>query len=521
MIREHSMEELTSAPGDATRLFPFEISAGYEVKVYPKSISKFEGILLFIARHGLNKFLFGIAFDLRESVLDGLQGELIEVGGNATRVLMKRCPLSRDNAVAVRHLLDFTRPTLTGLENSIGFGDRLGVANPGHLRAVEGKNLKAVLAQQSIRELQRTNRTPEEVMDAATWAVVQEGYKEGFGADADHLKTEKDIDLMVKAGYTMFTFDPSAYVVNEADTISVADLERRAAELPWEELQDTYREFLLRYDGKVFPIAGDFSLRPDRERVRRALVKYGAVLAHAARLYRHLKSQYPHHPSEVELSIDESDSPTSPFEHFLIANELKRLGIQLVSLAPRFIGDFEKGVDYKGDLEAFKREYVKHARIAEALGPYKISVHSGSDKFSVYKAIGSLREGRVHVKTAGTSYLEALRVIAAKDPELFREIMDFSRSLYTEERKTYHVSADLGDVKEAKAYSDSELPALLDRDGSRQILHVTYGRVLKAKADEERSGFKERILMCLNENEETYYEYLERHFRRHLEPLIS
>ena len=82
--------------------------------------------------------------------------------------------------------------------------------------------------------------------------------------------------------------------------------------------------------------------------------------------------------------------------------------MKLVSLAPRFIGDFEKGVDYKGDLAALETSLADHAAIAEMLGPYKLSLHSGSDKLSMYPAFARATKGRFHVKTAGTSYLEAL-----------------------------------------------------------------------------------------------------------------
>ena len=77
-------------------------------------------------------------------------------------------------------------------------------------------NMRPIFAQQSIRELTRTGREADEVMDAALWAVLQEGYKNGFGADADHLKTIEDVDRMVDAGFTFFTIDPGNYVVNVA-----------------------------------------------------------------------------------------------------------------------------------------------------------------------------------------------------------------------------------------------------------------------------------------------------------------
>ena len=93
-------------------------------------------------------------------------------------------------------------------------------------------------------------------------------------------------------------------------------------------------------------------------------------------------------------------------------SELLRLGVKFVSLAPRFVGRFEKGVDYIGDLALFEAELAQHAAVQKHFGNYKISIHSGSDKFSIYPLFAKYTEGKVHLKTAGTSYLEALRVMA-------------------------------------------------------------------------------------------------------------
>ena len=90
----------------------------------------------------------------------------------------------------------FQAPSLLGLETSLGLGDRLGLATPGHIRAVRGTCLGPILAQQSIREMERTNRTPDDVMDDATWGVLQEGWREGFGSDADHLDSHEPSDSL-------------------------------------------------------------------------------------------------------------------------------------------------------------------------------------------------------------------------------------------------------------------------------------------------------------------------------------
>lgn len=519
MNRQQLIEKLTSADYDDNTPFNLTLSSRLTLKVYPKSIHTYDNAYLFIARTGNDKHLYA-ALNQHLSPF-GLQGDALSNHDLDSGAAIFQCELNHPNAEAIRAIFPFTRPVLIGIQNSFGYGDRLGLANPAHVRAAAESNMKPVLAQQSIRELQRTERRPEEVMDAATWAVFQEGYHDGFGADADHLKTEEDIDRMVQAGFTMFTIDPSAYVVNEADSLPLAALEKKAQAQPWPQLQDTFENFIKRYENQVFDIAADFTLRPSREQVLRGLVKYGGVMAHTAKLYHYLKATYPNHPQEVEVSVDETESVTSPFEHLLVANELKRLGVALVSLAPRFVGSFEKGIDFKGDLNHFKEEYIRHLKIAEKLGPYKLSVHSGSDKFSVYQAIGSIKAGRVHVKTAGTSYLEALRTIAASAPLLFREIYDFARANYETEKRTYHVSAQLDKVPPAAQLSDPDLLTIFEQNDARQVLHVTFGKVLTTNDDHGKPLFRGRILECLQEHEATHYEFLLNHFRKHLRPFAN
>ena len=111
----------------------------------------------------------------------------------------------------------------------------------------------------------------------------------------------------------------------------------------------------------------------------------------------------------------------------------------------------------------------------------------------------------MHVKTAGTSYLEALRAIARVEPDLFREILAFARGRYEEDRATYHVSAEVAKVPDAAS------EGILDDFHARQVLHVTYGSVLA-------SGFRDRFFAALRENEDVYADVLERHLGRHVAP---
>ena len=431
------------------------------------------------------------------------------------------CNQNHDNARAVRSLLSYTKPVILGNANSFGFGDRLGNAGPAHLRALADSEpvFNPVLAQQSIRELDRTGRSAREVLDAATWAVLQEGYTAGFGADADHLKTPEDIDRMIGAGFTMFTIDPSDHVNNRSQRMSKPQLLDAFKQLPWHGLNDSPNQFLKRYMGKTFRLGNEYKLELSEITVLRAAVKYGNVLRHTQEMFRYLSEFYSGYDVEVELSVDETTHPTTPEEHLIIASELQRIGVHLVSLAPRFSGVFEKGIDFRGDLDVFCTEYLLHQAIAAEYGDYKLSIHTGSDKFQVYESIGALGTGRVHIKTSGTSYLEALRVVAKSDASLFREIMGLSLQRFETDRKTYHISAEAGHLGDPHEYPDDDLPKLLDDDNARQVFHVTFGSVLAiAPYDDPGESFRQRIMEVLERNEEIYRACLYKHFRRHIIP---
>ena len=424
--------------------------------------------------------------------------------------------MSHENAAALREALPFLGPSLVGLKTSLGLGDRLGLATPGHIRAIRGTGIAPVLAQQSIREMTRTRRTPDEVMDAATWGVLQEGYRGGFGSDADHLKTTNDIDVTAAAGFTMFTIDPGDHVDDRADTTSAAALEAALESVPWDRLRTARADHEDRYAGKTFDL-GESKFEISPEAAARAAVKYGAAVAHVIEMHRHLESALAGRPFELEMSVDETDSPTSAAEHYYVAAELARLGVQPVSLAPRFVGDFEKGVDYIGDVALLEATFREHVAIARALGPYKISIHSGSDKFRVYEVAAKIAGGLVHVKTAGTSYLEAVRTVARIDPPLFRSILAFALERWDDDRATYHVSADLAKVRRPEELSDEELPGLLDEFDARQLLHVTFGSVLTATTD-GLYLFRDEFCDALRAHEEEHYAALEKHLRKHAAP---
>jgi hypothetical protein len=279
---------------------------------------------------------------------------------------------------------------------------------------------------------------------------------------------------------------------------------RVRSEIDWVE---TYLGHTVAFDG--------FEIEFDEATVRRAAVKYGRAIAHSRRLAAHIQSADAGAGHEIELSVDETPQPTTLAEHYVIADQCRRDGMNLVSLAPRYVGGFEKGIDYRGDLAVLERSLEQHMQIARRLGPYKLSLHSGSDKLSIYPIIARVTGGLFHVKTAGTSYLEALRVVARHDPALFDRVIGFSRDRFETDRATYHISTELEHA--APPAADDTAAALediyLNRDPGRQILHVTFGSVLTDP------DFGPDIRALLEAEPDTHQQVVADHFRRHLAAL--
>lgn len=486
-------------------------------QVYARSIVGFDGTVAMLVRGDQGKSLAVLCSgNCDASAVALFEGNTATHNIDGQEVRVRTGPLSHANIEKLREKLSYLRPQVSGLATSAGLGDRLGLATPGHIHAIRGSGVFAFLSQQSIREMTRTNRTPEQVMDDAAWGVFQEGFRDGFGSDADHLKTTADIDICVAAGFTMFTIDPGDHVDDDADNDAVDALRSKCENLPWAALDTNMEDTLSRYSGKSLPTANAETI--DEPALLRAFAKYGKAVAHTAAMYRHLADRKGGDPFELEMSVDETNSPTSALEHYIVASELKRLGVEWISLAPRFVGRFEKGVDYIGDLGQLEQAIADHAQIASALGPYKLSIHSGSDKFSAYPLFVKHCGGYTHLKTAGTSYLEAVRTIAHVDTALFREILDFAIQRYPEDKASYHVSADLGKVTAPSSLSDGDLPAVLDHFDSRQVLHCTFGSVLTTQKSDGSPLFFNRFMQTLKTNEDTHFEMLEAHLGRHIAP---
>jgi len=415
-----------------------------------------------------------------------------------------RYTLTRETAQELQNAIPWLKPVRIPADRpSFGFGDRLGLATPGHIRALGKTPVFPILAQQSVRENARTGRTFAEVMASAIFGAFQEGYTGGFGADADHLKRIEDALEAADIGYTFFTCDPSEHVV-AVEELGAEEVRERFSALSQAD------EWRGEYLNHPFPIPGLGELRFTEDALLRAAVKYGNAVGFAAKMYRALRDCLPD-GFDYEVSVDETDYPTSPLEHLFVARELRRRGVEFVSLAPRFVGAMEKGVDWRGNLDQFKQELRAHAAIARFLGGYRLSLHSGSDKFTLYPLVHEQTHGSWHVKTAGTSYLVALEVVAKNDPIFFREIVELSLSVFGAAKKSYHISADPSRISLLDTIPDDELAGLVGKRDSRQVLHVGYGAVL------DRFGTRLKELLASHEQE--HYAGLAQHLGRHLQGL--
>lgn len=393
-------------------------------------------------------------------------------------------PLDHATADYLRREFPWTAPSrVLALKKTFGVGDRLGIAGPGHIACFRDNDAAPVLAQQSIRELTLTGRSFYDVLDAATFAVFREGYLRPWGADGDHLKSFEEIEAALHAGCTMLTLDCSALIGKGGEPSA----QQRA-----------------RYLGRTFS-AEEFSLRFDEAALRVCTETYGAALDFIAEVYaRYIRRGN----VDFEISIDETETPTTPLQHAFVASELTERGVVFQTLAPRFCGEFQKGIDYRGDLAQFEGEIAVHAAIARSYG-YKLSIHSSSDKFRVYPLIAQYTRGQFHVKTAGTNWLEAMKLVAMRDPALYREAHALALAAFPEASTYYHVSTVLANIPPLDALTDGELPSLFTSEDARQLIHITYGPLL-------RSPLRDRLFSLWRREEETYFALLEAHIGHHL-----
>lgn len=407
---------------------------------------------------------------------------------------------------------------------SFGVGDRFAHQAKSQLRAfqmiaADGIDVVPVW-NKSNREHTFIGSEPQSVFDAGKRAVQELGWSKGWHVDADHIRLE-----------TVDRFMPCS----DFFTIDVADsIGKPAAEADVQAFVGRHPELIgtISLPGVIAPFS------TSRSDVERVTAKYLLAVQDAGKIYRHIIAAKGEGNVIAEVSMDETDAPQTPVELLIILAALADEKIRLQTIAPKFTGRFNKGVDYVGDLVQFEKEFNDDlAVIAHAIKQYglpanlKLSVHSGSDKFSIYpiirKALQRTGAG-LHVKTAGTTWLEELIGLAEAGGDgltLAREIYAYALDHVDELCAPYASVIDidrskLPSAETVNSWSGPKLASALRHIPShpdfnahvRQLLHVSFKIAAKAGT---------RYTDLLKANEEIVAKQVtENIYNRHMVPLF-
>jgi hypothetical protein len=475
--------------------------------VYKKSFVFNDEGYFFIAKDNYRKYLFIIS---SSGLLRKFDGKVIgNVETNNNNLTVKKSCLSSKNLGIIRQMFPHLSPVVCGLRTSFGTGDRLGISTPAHIQAFRNKKIFPFLCQQSVREINKEKRSWQKVFDDVIWGIFESGYKGNFGADADHVKKIEDLSNVIDIGFTMFTIDPSDYILRETGKLTGIKINEIYNLVPErKEIEKLYvgKEFIINKKKLVF----------DKSSLILIAATYSKVIEHIVKCHKFIK-QNRKEDFDFEVSLDEVDREMSPLSHLFIALELERNEVNFQNLALRFTGEWQKAVDYIGDLKKLIENIKMHAEIAQKYGGYKLSLHSGSDKFSVYNIFSKETKGFYHIKTSGTSWLESMRTIAIKNPNLFYKIYNYSlkRFEYDMESYLHSVSTKILTVPDVNKLSENKLGRLLNLPECRQMLHITFGSILNA-IENDKYIFRDEIYKTLFENETLHYRYVSGNIKKHL-----
>jgi hypothetical protein len=369
---------------------------------------------------------------------------------------------------------------------SIGIGDRFAHQAEAQLKAVQNAKAMGIditpVWNKSYREHQIIGSDSESARRAADTAVQALEWSEPYFLDADHINSS-NVDFFIET-CDFFTIDVADFIGRSTDSSA------------FEAFTGKYVQFV----GPLELAGVEANVEISRTLVEQVAAKYLFAVQEAGRVYRYIREQKGNSPIVIEVSMDETETAQSPVELFLILGALADEGIPVQTIAPKFSGRFNKGVDYVGDLEKFRIEFEQAvAVLALAVtkfrlpGDLKLSVHSGSDKFSLYPIIRQTihkYNAGLHLKTAGTTWLEELIGLAeggGDGLELAKEIYRKSLSRYDELCGPYAAVIDidksmLPTVATVETWDGPTYAATLRHDQSeshynlhfRQLLHVGY-----------------------------------------------
>jgi hypothetical protein len=408
---------------------------------------------------------------------------------------------------------------------SMGIGDRFGRQGNAQLAALiqakkAGLDIDPVW-NKSNREHTIIGTSPADVRKEADQAVAALGWKGSYFVDADHINLT-NVDAFIESS-DFFTLDVADFISKEPAESELADFVRRnkkyarPLDMPGMEEKITVTENAIAAIGK----------------------KFLAAVKEAAKIYHHIRNAKANDDFITEVSMDESDQPQNPTELLFILEAIAHEGVPAQTIAPKFTGRFNKGVDYVGDIQQFEKEFnddiavINFAVHQFGLPPtLKLSIHSGSDKFSIYgpvnEAIKKFDAG-LHLKTAGTTWLEELIGLAEAQGEglaLAKEIYEKAFAKFDELCAPYSTvididRADLPAPEQVNKWPGRAYADALRHDQScpaynknfRQLLHVAY-----KIAAQMGTRYLDMLEQCREKIAKNVTENL---FLRHLKPLFG
>ncbi|HEX6624116.1 MAG TPA: tagaturonate epimerase family protein [Pyrinomonadaceae bacterium] len=407
---------------------------------------------------------------------------------------------------------------------SFGVGDRFAHQAKAQLQAcmraaAEGVDVAPVW-NKSYREHSIVGSQPASVLAAARAAVSELDWTKPYHLDADHIRLET-VDSFIEP-CDFYTLDVADAIGQPASADDVKAFVERHPELV----------------GRIEIPGIEQPFETDRAEIERIANKFLAAVQEAGRLYRHIAAAKGEGKFITEVSMDETDTPQTPPELLVILAAIADEGIPAQTIAPKFTGRFNKGVDYVGDVAQFEKEFNEDlAVIAHAVKQYglpdnlKLSVHSGSDKFSIYEPIRRALErtgAGIHVKTAGTNWLEELIGLAESGgdglkmaQEIYGKALDDIDALSAPYATVIDIDrAKLPSKEEVNGWSSDEFVAALRHDASnpgynlhlRQLLHV--GFKVAAKMGER---YLDMLKACEANVSKNVTENL---YERHMKPLF-
>ena len=407
---------------------------------------------------------------------------------------------------------------------SMGTGDRFGKQAEAQLKSVikakeAGKEI-SIIWNKSYREHAIIHTDPASVRIAADNAVKTLNWKGSYYVDADHISL-KTVDLFMNSS-DFFTLDVADFIGEKTDK---------------DEVEKFVKENII-FTGEINIPGIDNPLIITEESIRQIAERYLFAVKEAGRIYRHIEEKKGKGNFITEVSMDETDLPQTPEELLFILSAIAKERIPAQTIAPKFTGRFNKGVDYIGDLEKFYREFnddicviawaVDKFNLAKNL---KLSVHSGSDKFSIYPSIRkNIRKynAGVHVKTAGTTWLEELIGLAESGSNgltIAKEVYSSALNRYEELAEPYATVIDIDKTKlpaasEVDLWTGEQYASALRHDQNnpaynmhlRQLLHVGY---------KVASEMGDKYLNALASNSEIVGKNVtENLYERHIKPLF-